>query len=724
MSKKKLLRWPDAVKSALFCAVIGISASALAFLSPSSPNEAREGWIQLFDGETRFGWTTDGADWRIENRSLISNPSIESRLRTNASFSDFDLKFEARLGGPAVLVFRADPTSKPEQPGYRFSLNDGEISGVSGGDASSINSGWNSYELQADGEHLLATVNGKVVVDAKNGKNRVGYLEFAANHGSKVELRSIRLKPLGLDKMYNGSNLDGWKAVAMPPPQQASKRKLPIPGLSRKPKPPKNVTWTGARVIHGDGGKGRLESTNAYDDFVLQLAVKTEVPKKDEYPAAEVFFRGDAGQFNSGYAVNIAGGVGKASQEAKGFGTGGLVKLQPARLAAATGGSFFTETIIARGHRFCVWVNGLLVTDYYDSRPEGLYRSAAGPVGFRIENEDAKLDLSDVAIAVLAKGPHPPPPPSPAVAAVPAPVPSPPATGPAQGVSAAPPTMPTVMPVMPGQSPEEKARQEQVRRLTAEALAASTPEESVRINKQILLIEPGDVPAQQRLDKAQEKLEHASAEQERAERQQQESAAKIQTNKLRQEQLVHETQEMLIQGRPDEAKQRLNDAQRLGAAGSEINRLNSIIVSRLRDRLWMRLGLGSGLVVASTGLFIVLWRRRNRKVAPYLVAVDGVDKGKRYLLNQDVIHIGGVAMDSGKKNEILVHDPDRLVSRFHCEVHKRGDSFYLIDLNSSNGTFLHNKRLQPGVAVRLRDGNRMALANVVAFELQLERVRQ
>jgi pSer/pThr/pTyr-binding forkhead associated (FHA) protein len=78
-------------------------------------------------------------------------------------------------------------------------------------------------------------------------------------------------------------------------------------------------------------------------------------------------------------------------------------------------------------------------------------------------------------------------------------------------------------------------------------------------------------------------------------------------------------------------------------------------------------------------------------------------------------------MDGGKKNEVLVRDPDRQVSRFHCEVHKRGLNCYLIDLNSSNGTFLHSRVLQPGVAARLRDGDRFALARAASFELHLER---
>ncbi len=128
--------------------------------------------------------------------------------------------------------------------------------------------------------------------------------------------------------------------------------------------------------------------------------------------------------------------------------------------------------------------NGALVTDYYDSRPKELYHSAAGPLGFRIQSDKATLDLREVRVAILPKGPEAPPP-APVLAAAPAP------SAPA---AAAPASTPMSI-VLPGPSPQEKAQQEQIRKLTVDALAASTPDEAVRINKQILVLDPGDMPA-------------------------------------------------------------------------------------------------------------------------------------------------------------------------------------------------------------------------------------
>jgi len=689
---------------------LSASAATPALIASLPMDQAAQGWIRLFDGASRFGWISGGGDWQVSGNALVSDPAQQSSLRTTASFSDFDLKFEARVtGGPATLLLRADPQSKPAQPGYTLSLNDGTIAGISGTAAAA--SGWTIYEVQAEGTHLLASLNGKVTADGKNTKNRVGYFEFTSPRGTKIEVRSILLKPLGLDKLYNGSNLDGWRAVSAPAPQSKSKLKLPIPGLSGKLKPPQSVKWSGQGAIHGEGGVGQLESTNAYDDFVLQFAAKSAAGK-DGHGGASMFFRGTPNQFDSGYAVSTDNATDRQLQDGKAFGTGGLVKLEKARATSTSIGQFFICTVVARAHRLSVWINGTLVTDYYDSRPEGLYHSAAGPLGFRIENEKATLDLRDIEAATLPKGPEAPPPPTPVVAVTPAAAATP--AGPA----------PAAIPmIMPGPSPQEKAQQEQIRKLTVDALAASTPEDAVRINKQILVLDPGDMPAQQRLDKAQAQIDAANKQREQGRQEQEAATAKSEANSTRRDALVRQTQDALLRGDPNEARDRLNDAQRLGATGPEVDRLHALILSRLRNRLLLRLGLGGGGLLALIWALIYFFGRRGKTITAYLVALDGVDKGKRYLLNQEVTHIGGVAMDGGKKNEVLVRDPDRQVSRFHCEIHKRGNSCYLIDLDSSNGTFLGSRPLQPGVAAKLRDGDKFTLARSAVFELRLERQR-
>jgi pSer/pThr/pTyr-binding forkhead associated (FHA) protein len=53
----------------------------------------------------------------------------------------------------------------------------------------------------------------------------------------------------------------------------------------------------------------------------------------------------------------------------------------------------------------------------------------------------------------------------------------------------------------------------------------------------------------------------------------------------------------------------------------------------------------------------------------------------------------------------------------------RGSVCYLIDLDSSNGTYLRERPLPAGVAAKLRDGDQFSLAQAAAFELRIERQR-
>lgn len=78
-------------------------------------------------------------------------------------------------------------------------------------------------------------------------------------------------------------------------------------------------------------------------------------------------------------------------------------------------------------------------------------------------------------------------------------------------------------------------------------------------------------------------------------------------------------------------------------------------------------------------------------------------------LHLSVIHIG-------KPNGQIPPDIDLsgvtdsdIVSRVHADIRVEGDTFYVEDLGSSNGTYVNNLPLQKGDRHRLRPGDRIAL---------------
>jgi pSer/pThr/pTyr-binding forkhead associated (FHA) protein len=57
----------------------------------------------------------------------------------------------------------------------------------------------------------------------------------------------------------------------------------------------------------------------------------------------------------------------------------------------------------------------------------------------------------------------------------------------------------------------------------------------------------------------------------------------------------------------------------------------------------------------------------------------------------------------------VVRDLERMISRFHCEIHKRDGKFFLIDCGSANGTRVDGERAKPGTPMRVKTGERLEL---------------
>ena len=55
---------------------------------------------------------------------------------------------------------------------------------------------------------------------------------------------------------------------------------------------------------------------------------------------------------------------------------------------------------------------------------------------------------------------------------------------------------------------------------------------------------------------------------------------------------------------------------------------------------------------------------------------------------------------------------DRGVSREHAQIHVEGDTVYLTDSGSTNGTYLRGERLEPGKPVALQKGNELLLGRL------------
>jgi hypothetical protein len=232
---------------------------------------------------------------------------------------------------------------------------------------------WRTYEITARGGHFTVQLDSQTVLDFTDPKplarGRIG-LQF--NTGP-IEFRNVKLKPLGLTRIFNGRDLTGWRE---------------LPGR-------KSVfTVTPEGWLNVKNGNGQLESEAKYGDFVWQL----EIFSNGKNLNSGVFFRGIPGQFWFGYESQIHNGY-KDGDRSKpvDFGTGGIYNRQPARKVVPNDFEWFAMTIAAAGPHMAVWVNGYPVSDFTDTRPahanprQGLRLE---PGVLLIQGHDPTTDLS------------------------------------------------------------------------------------------------------------------------------------------------------------------------------------------------------------------------------------------------------------------------------------------------------------------------------------------
>jgi len=89
--------------------------------------------------------------------------------------------------------------------------------------------------------------------------------------------------------------------------------------------------------------------------------------------------------------------------------------------------------------------------------------------------------------------------------------------------------------------------------------------------------------------------------------------------------------------------------------------------------------------------------------------------------NLDVIHFGKPNGQIPPDIDVSGFPDSEVVSRVHADIRIEGDTYYVEDTGSSNGTYINHAPLQKGNRHRLRSGDRIALGkgDLVTFIFQL-----
>ena len=191
------------------------------------------GFTPLFDGKSLNGWVLmhgRGRGYIVENGTIVCPQDGGGNLFTEKEYANFVLRLEWRLweGGNNGVGIRAPLEGDAAYVGMEIQVLDDEAEEYQKAKLNPAqytgsvymvfpatrgfvkrNGAWNTEEIVADGRKIKVTLNGHVVCDANlddvkdpevlkkhpglaRATGHVGFL----GHGTRVEFRDIRIKPL------------------------------------------------------------------------------------------------------------------------------------------------------------------------------------------------------------------------------------------------------------------------------------------------------------------------------------------------------------------------------------------------------------------------------------------------------------------------------------------------------------------------------------------------
>jgi len=193
---------------------IGLLIGTAAFQFSNSASGQSDGWVTLLDSTKMGDWIEVGkANWAMKDGALVADKLTEGKdpayLVTKNSYKDFQIKAEFWTDEEANsgIFIRCDQSDKiGAKICYEVNIYDkrpdpsygtGAIVNVAKVDPMPKAAGkWNTYEITAQGSHLVVVLNGQKTVDVQDSTHNAGG-PFALQYGSGVvKFRKVQIKPL------------------------------------------------------------------------------------------------------------------------------------------------------------------------------------------------------------------------------------------------------------------------------------------------------------------------------------------------------------------------------------------------------------------------------------------------------------------------------------------------------------------------------------------------
>lgn len=331
----------------------------------------KEGWCNLFDGSTLFGWRTQkegpyaGGRFTVARRELRSDPEHPGLLYTTSQFGDMTLMFDyyAEPDSEAYLLLRTSPNPRDLNTScYAVVLcsNDfrkarGSVLGRTQVSTEHLRSQaanrdiergprWRSMRVMFDGTRLDIRVDSTEAYSFYEmqplGHGYVGLLVAKGD----VRFRNMHWKP--------GSSLPIFDGIT---PEMHWRYKAD--GIQ--------VTTTRDLALQLNNGPGVIESKDHFDDFILQLEYNIAYTSS----RTALFFRSTPSADKSGYEVSIQNFPTREDRDKfLGVDVGSFRNRKSGRYVRPEDQKWNYLTLVAIDRHFQTWVNGIPACETSDRR--------------------------------------------------------------------------------------------------------------------------------------------------------------------------------------------------------------------------------------------------------------------------------------------------------------------------------------------------------------------
>jgi hypothetical protein len=197
----------------MVCLVLGAGVMVQVKAQEPSEEEARDGFVSLFNGKDFTGWRFSGAtsastsetlppNWKVEDGVIKLSGGNSPHLASQREFADFDVRLQWRAMRDKYnsgFFIRSGREVKANQINLSQTAVGKLMSGAQGGDPvpklQKPVGEWNEWRVLAVGDRVTFWCNGQRAWEVSGFNDRRGYLGLQAE-GAPIEFRNIRIKEL------------------------------------------------------------------------------------------------------------------------------------------------------------------------------------------------------------------------------------------------------------------------------------------------------------------------------------------------------------------------------------------------------------------------------------------------------------------------------------------------------------------------------------------------